>query len=207
MRVSQHFKRLGLLWAGILLLIAVFAFFGVKMTTLSVDPLQRLHQPFYLGLLSQLGALLWCTTAAITLFSSLLAHEAKRHASAIGFLRMIGILTILLLIDDLLMIHEVILPQYLHLASESLYLAYGVYMCWLLVQFRHFIFVYTAYPVLIVAGICFAVSLAIDTELILGKTATEDLFKIFGIITYCYYGVLTSAGVVRTSWSQQTSGS
>lgn len=162
-------------------------------------PLQRLHQPFYLGLLSNLGALLWCTAAAITLFSSCSVARAQVDATAIGFLRGVGILTLLLLIDDLLMVHETILPQYLHLPDKSLYVVYGGYMCWLVLRFRHFIFARTEYPLFIIAGGCFAVSIAMDIDLIPGKIATEDLFKIFGIISYCYYCVLTSAGVIRSA--------
>ena len=72
MRLLHHAKCLGLIGLGLLLLIGIFEVFGVQMTKLSRDPLQRLHLPVYLGLLSYLGVLAWCAASSIMLQTCLL---------------------------------------------------------------------------------------------------------------------------------------
>ena len=65
MRILQHAKYLGCIGLLLLLLIGIFDIYGVQMTQLSRDPLQRLQLPVYLGLLSYLGVLAWCAASAI----------------------------------------------------------------------------------------------------------------------------------------------
>ena len=65
----QRHKWLYLSWVIIFSVILIFAASGVRMTKLSMDPLAQLGQPFYLGMISNLGILLWMATASVTLFS------------------------------------------------------------------------------------------------------------------------------------------
>ena len=53
---------------------------GVPVSNLTRDPLAVMGAPVYTGLLSNLGILLWCATAAITLFgAAVLGKRAKRR--------------------------------------------------------------------------------------------------------------------------------
>ena len=49
---------------------AVFPACGVRMSLLSKDPSQITHTPFYYGLLSHIGVLLWFASGTVCLFAS-----------------------------------------------------------------------------------------------------------------------------------------
>lgn len=71
------------------------------------DPAAVLDAPFYLGLLSHAGILLWAAAAAVAVFGSRLAHAIEPRRFLLAF----GLLTALLALDDLLMLHEHVLPR------------------------------------------------------------------------------------------------
>lgn len=204
LRSTYPLGRLGLLWAAVVVLIGAFHAAGVPMTKLSVDALQRLQQPVYLGLLSNLGVLAWWTGAAVALFTS---FTVPAGAAAVGFLRSIGTLTVLVALDDLFMIHDVILPVHLGIPEATVYPLYGALLLRICVRFRRFILEHTEVSVFATALVCFAISAAIDVDLISGKNATEDLFKVFGILAFSYSCLVTSAGVIRTALASSENGS
>ena len=106
MRILHHTKYLGLMGLCLLLLIGIFDVFGVQMTKLSRDPLQRLHLPVYLGLLSYLGVLAWCAATSVMLFSTFLIRHSHPDSLSARFLVWMGILAAMLLLDDLFMVHD-----------------------------------------------------------------------------------------------------
>jgi hypothetical protein len=199
MRILRHAKGLGLIGLCLLLLIAVFDVCGVQMTKLSRDPLQRLHLPVYLGLLSYLGVLAWCAASSIMLFAAFLIRQKNPDSIAARFSLWMGILAAILFLDDLFMLHETIVPMYLHLPEMTLYFVYAVYMSFLLLQFRQFILEQTDYGLFLLACICFGFSIGIDIDLIPGKIGTEDTLKIFGIAIHCYYCIVTATQSVRSA--------
>ncbi len=80
----------------------------IPFSDLTRDPLAIMGKKGapHLGLLSNLGALVWCTTAAVCAFSALrlaLGREARRQSV---FLFVAAAFTSLLLFDDLFMLHE-----------------------------------------------------------------------------------------------------
>lgn len=196
MQMLQHAKRLGLIALLLLLLIAVFDVSGVQMTKLSRDPLQRLSLPVYLGLLSYLGILAWCAASSILLFASYLIRHQNPNSIAARFSLWMGILAAILAFDDLFMLHDTVMPVYLHLPEVTFYLAYAAYMSFLLFQYRQFFFEQTEYELFLFACICFGFSIAIDIDLIAGKIGTEDTLKMFGIAAHCYYCIVTAAHLV-----------
>lgn len=200
MMTSQHLKRLAFIWLFFILIIGGFAISGINMTTLSRDPSQLTHQPFYIGLLSNLGVLMWCAAAAVSLFSSVLIRVKKGSAVEAKFLQYIGILTTILLFDDLLMVHDIIFPKYLHLSELFVYFGYFIYMSCFLLKFYRFILEQTEYKLFILAFIFFGASIAMDTHLLPGGIDVEDGFKILGITSYSYYCIIVSARLLSTLW-------
>ena len=198
MRILQHAKYLGSIGLLLLLLIGIFDIYGVQMTQLSRDPLQRLQLPVYLGLLSYLGVLAWCAASAIMLFSAFLVRQSHPDSLPARFLVWMGVLAAILFLDDLFMVHDTIVPVHLHLPEISFYLVYAGYMGLLLVQFWRFILTQTDYILFLLAGVCFGSSVAIDIDLIPGKIGTEDTLKMFGIMIHCYYCILTAAHAVHS---------
>ena len=198
MRILRHAKALGLIGLSLLLMIGVFDLCGVQMTKLSRDPLQRLQLPVYLGLLSYLGVLAWCAASSVMLFASFVIRRITSNSIQARFLAWMGILAAILFLDDLFMVHDTVVPVYLHLPEISFYLVYALYMGFFLQQFWQFILEQTEYELFLIACVCFGFSVAIDIDLIPGNIGTEDTFKMFGIMLHFYYSILTAMHLVRS---------
>jgi hypothetical protein len=100
-----------------LALVPALAFFGLlyvqpwlPMASLIRDPVAILGGRFYHGLVSNLGVLLWCGTAAVCLFRGAEVWRAGARQRG-GFLLSAGSVTLMLLLDDFFLAHEQILPN------------------------------------------------------------------------------------------------
>jgi hypothetical protein len=77
------------------------------------------------GVLSNLGVLLWTTSAAVLIFSaSLIRHNPAIHQMR-ATLGRFAILSTILLVDDLFLIHEQVAPQNLGISEKLTYLLYA----------------------------------------------------------------------------------
>lgn len=189
----RRFKLLYLSWLVIFSVILIFAASGVKMTKLSQDPLAQIGQPFYLGMISNFGILLWAATASLALFTSFHLKSNVTHSQRAGFLQWAGILSLLLMSDDLLMLHEQVFPDYLHLSENLVYAGYMVYMSIFFIKFWRLIFFQVNYKLLASAFFFFGLSMAIDIDILPGGIDIEDSFKILGITTYSYFFITLSS--------------
>jgi hypothetical protein len=148
----------------------------------------------YTGLVSSLGVLLWCTGAAITVFTALKLRSWNRDRERAGFLLAAGVFTAVLALDDLFQIHEGL--AFLLDLPDVVVLAVYVGLCGALLfrwrrEVRH-----TEYGLLGIALTCFAASLVVDAldpkELVnrwIGPRyhLIEDGFKLLGIAMWTTY--------------------
>jgi len=107
--MTQALKALAALW--ILPLLVLFWLKGQGTLTiqrLTVDPSALAGVPAYTGILSNLGVVLWFSCASILLFSA----RNRR------FLLLPGLLTLVLGLDDGLMLHEELLPHWLGVSDR-----------------------------------------------------------------------------------------
>jgi len=89
----------------------------VPMASLIRDPVAIFDGHFYHGLVSNIGVLLWCATAAISVFRGAENwHAGFRRSGA--FLLSGGILTAMLLLDDFFLAHEQIVPRFTRLPEK-----------------------------------------------------------------------------------------
>lgn len=193
----RRFKFLYLSWLVIFSVILIFAASGVKMTRLSQDPLAQIGQPFYLGMISNLGILIWMATASVALFASFHLKAGPAHPQRVSFLRWVAVFSLLLMSDDLLMLHEQVFPVYLHFPEKLVYVFYMVYLCILFAKFWRFLFDQVKCKVLIFAFFLFGMSVAIDVDIFPGGIDIEDSFKILGITTYAYFFITLSSDWMR----------
>jgi len=109
------------------------------------------------------------------------------------FLFFSGLLTLVLLLDDLFMFHEDIFPKYLHISQNLVYVGYFSLIPIYLIKFRSMIF-QTEYIVLFLALGFFGLSVICDLILPLTNIEylIEDGFKLFGIITWFIFFIRTS---------------
>lgn len=187
------------LFLSVLLLSAAFIsiYFNIPVEQFTRDPVVILKGHPFIGFISNIGILLWCSTSAICLFTWVI-HKEHGDKETAQFLMYSGLLTLLLLIDDLFMFHEEIIPDYLHIPEKGVYLGYLILVTIYLVRFKERI-LKSNYPVLLIAFIFFALSVLSDVFLPQKgfEFLVEDGFKIFGIATWFIFFFTTCFVVVR----------
>lgn len=173
--------------------------------------------PFHAGALSSIGILLWCATATVTLFTSFVLRRTPPPSETRPFLLSAGLLTSVLLLDDLFLLHERVAPRYLGLSDELLYLLYAVLAGTMLFYYRHAI-LRSAYMLLLLSGAFLAGSLAFEVlhgyDLLLSSADArelqqflEDGCKLLGIAGwFSYFGWTSYASLVRLHAAERTAG-
>ncbi len=165
-------------------------FFDIPFRTMTMDPVQVLAglkgNPFCGGL-SNFGVLLWCSTAAVCLFcATCLPAEGKLEAR--HFLFYSGVITLMLMIDDFFLFHEIVFPRILGIPGEILFLSYFLVVVYYLYRFHRLIFE-TDYILLVLAFALLGISFVADIIpfRIRGQFLVEDGSKFLGIVAWLGY--------------------
>ncbi|MEH1973359.1 MAG: hypothetical protein V7L02_09110 [Nostoc sp.] len=169
-------------------LILIFLKLKTQVSTdyLTRDPSATMNAPFYLGFFSNIGILLWCSSATICLFSYALLKKDIRAKKYSSFFLFSGVMTSFLLFDDFFLIHESIFPNYLHI-NESIF--YASYIALVLIFFIKFktILKKSEFLILLSAIMFFGLSIICDSIFPNIPIAIEDTFKLVGITTWFTY--------------------
>jgi hypothetical protein len=173
---------------------AISEYFHVPVSKFTRDPTQILNGHPFTGILSNIGILFWCSTAAICFFSAAIQWKSKRSES-LKFLLFSGMISLLLLLDDLFLLHEIIFPKYLFLTETTVYLVYIFIIIIYLVKFKHDI-LKADYMLLYFALGFFSLSIFSDVFLMEENYIflLEDGFKLFGIVSWFLFFVRTCFG-------------
>ena len=153
--------------------------------------------PFFAGFVSQLGMILWSASLTICLFGWLvLSRRTGDPVPSRSFLLHAGILTGMLLVDDIFLFHEEIAPNYLHINEKfvvAAYVAMGIYF--VASNWREILS--SEYLILFLALALFGLSIFVDALPIrdfniryfweLLGVFLEDGFKFMGIATWLVY--------------------
>lgn len=170
----------------------------ISIMELMRDPSATMEVPFYTGLVSNLGILLWSATAAICLFSSLAMRRSANHPEKTSFFLVIGLLTLALTLDDLFLLHERVFPDYLNISEKLVYIAYGLtsLVCWL--KFKQLILKTDFFLLLFAVGF-FGFSIVVDRLLPFSESAIliEDGAKLLGIVSWLTYFTRTCLQALR----------
>ncbi len=183
---------------SVLISIAIISIkFDITVDLFTRDPAALFDASPFIGVISNIGILFWCSTATVCFFSSTLqvTHGSKIVAK---FLIYSGLLTSLLLFDDLFMLHETVFPDILHIPEKVVYLVYLVLVISYFIKFRDSI-LQTEYVVLFLA--CTFFGLSVISDVLLPQEGMEflieDGFKLFGIVTWFIYFSRTCYKVMR----------
>lgn len=154
--------------------------------------------PFFAGFVSQLDAVLWSASLTVCFFSLLLMRRNSGLAASKRFLLHGGILTAMLLLDDIFLFHEEVAPEYLHIGEKyviGVYLITGIFF---VISNRDEI-LSSEYLILFLALALFGMSIFLDAipidEFDLRyfweqlEVFLEDGFKFAGIATWLTYFV------------------
>lgn len=166
----------------------------------AVERIESTQIQFYYGFLSNVGVLLWCANAAICLFSAVILREGARGEAPAGFFLWGGIITLVLLLDDLFMLHERAFPRYFHLNERILFAGYASCVLVFLLKYRVTI-LNTDYLFLVFAFVLFGLSLLTDhiDVWIPRRHLLEDGAKFAGILSWSAYFVRTCLVNVRAA--------
>ncbi len=177
---------------GLLFLIAIIgAQYDIPIAHFTRDPAAILHAHPFTGVISNIGILFWCSTSAICFFASAI-HFKKGSVNVATFLLFSGLLTSVLLLDDLFMLHEDIFPKYLHIPEKLIYLGYLFLFLIYLKKFNRVIS-QTEYIILFISFTFFFLSIFCDVVLPQEgiEFLVEDGFKLFGIVTWFIFFIRT----------------
>lgn len=147
------------------------------------DPAAIMNVPFYIGILSNIGILFWCSTSVICFFSYAYSHKKIKKEISL-FILISGLITLILLMDDLLLLHEGVFPYYFNIPEIVTYIIYGIIIFLYFFQFRKII-LNSEYLILLFSLINFGMSILLDI-MDIGYTI-EDMFKIIGIVCWFTY--------------------
>jgi hypothetical protein len=175
----------------VLVIIAVFSL-HIPLSSFTRDMASIAHVHPLLGVVSNVGILLWCATAVICLFSRSLLRQHGLYAQA-RFMLWAGLMTLVLLVDDLFMIHEYIAPVHFNVGEKVVLASYAVAAGAYLLSHRRLILA-ANYQLLAAAMVLFSASMLVDIADGLGWWRLgEDGFKILGIASWLGY----HAGMAR----------
>ena len=148
------------------------------------DGVSVMGAPVYTGALSNLGLVLWGGAAAVCFFAAAVRKDAR------GFWMSAGALTVVLLADDWLLLHEHAFPVYLGISEYLVYGTYGAALLLYLVSFRAMLW-RADWPLLLLAFTWFAISLGVDRLDGLVEVPAlylwEDGAKLFGIVSWLLF--------------------
>ncbi|WP_174888097.1 hypothetical protein [Marinifilum fragile] len=176
----------------ILMAIAIIGnYFNIPLSKFTRDPIHLLNGHPLTGVISNIGILFWCSTVAICFFSSAVCWMNKKVLNP-KFLFYSGLITLMLLLDDLFMFHEIIYPKYFHIPEIIVYLIYLTLIASYLLKFRKDI-LDTEYVLLLLALSFFALSILMDVFITENELVFlfEDGFKLFGIVSWFLFFVRT----------------
>ena len=134
------FYGLYMLAIFLILIVAIASYYlNIPIYRFTRDPLAIAGGHPFLGIVSNIGVILWSATAAICFFSYAILKTSKKSHDARSFIVAGGFMSLLLLLDDLFMLHERIYPKYLGSSEIIVFLFYGSLLLLYLVKYRLYI--------------------------------------------------------------------
>lgn len=160
--------------------------------------------PLYAGAISNIGILFWCATASICFFCFAMVRNRGHTTSAGQFLLAAGILTTLIMFDDLFEVHERILRDVLSIPEYITFSFYGALLAVIIARYRGVI-VKSDFVLLVLAIMFFALSMTADLAqhhipwlyTRIGSFLFEDGCKLLGILSWCGYFVTVGSQLTR----------
>ena len=200
----------------VLLFLVVFISFktGIPIKKFTMDPAEIAEINPFMGAVSNIGILFWCASASICFFSFALLQKTRIRGNFSAFFQFSGFITSILLLDDLFLFHErhhlnsreIIFPNSPapFIAENAIYFSYIMIVLFYLIRFRKII-IKTDFILLFLAFLLFGASIIIDSFPIpvFDIDLFEDVFKLFGIVSWFGYFVIVCFQVVKQRIVQQ----
>lgn len=160
---------------------------GTPLSALSRDPTTVMAVDPWVGLLSNVGVVLWTAAATICFLGAVLLGDRGAARDRVGCVRACGALTALLALDDLFLLHEGVLPRVTGLPELLFVSAYPLLVLALVARYAP-VLLQGDWLLALIAGALLAASLGIDAVLAAQRRAfVEDAFKLAGILVWLVF--------------------
>lgn len=113
-----------------------------------------------------------------------------------AFLLVGGLISLILLLDDLFLFHEIVFPLYFKIPEKIVFLSYGLMVLGYITRFRKLIFE-TDFIFLLFAFCFFGLSIIIDILDLRVSALFEDGSKLFGIVSWFGYFARTCFQAIK----------
>lgn len=173
----------------ILILAIASVYLKIPFSNFTRDPMAITGGHPFLGILSNIGVMFWGFSVIVCFFSYALLKSNKKNHDVLGFIVFGGFISLVLLLDDLFMLHEYIYPKYFGISEKIIFLSYGLIVLFYLVKFRKII-KETELSFILLASFFFSFSILVDIllkSLLPWHHFFEDGSKLFGIISWFYW--------------------
>jgi hypothetical protein len=151
----------------------------LRLADLVQEPAAAGGLPPWAGVLSTLGGVLMCSAGAVAVVAGAAAGTGSRIA---GFLVEVGLLTAVLGLDDLLQLHEAVVPGLTGLPEEAVFGVYGVAATVVVARHQRVLGgLATVLPVVAVGLLAVSVGLDVLDPPLRWRAWTEDSVKLLGI--------------------------
>lgn len=168
--------------------IAASSYKEIPLDFFTKDPNAITDAPFYLGILSNVGIMLWSGSIVLCFFGAYLIRNQPQSAETYLFLILSGLLSLMLALDDLLQLHEHVFPSYFRISDNAVYLTYTNLFLVYFIRFRktlldsEFLVYGLAFFFLGLSTVIDLLPLPIPRD-----TFLEDAIKLLGIVSWLVY--------------------
>jgi hypothetical protein len=165
------------------------------------DPAAISREAPYIGLVSFAGLVAWAAGATALVCAGYLA-SLRGAVERRNALYVIATAVVYLLFDDAFEFHEYVYPHYLHVQDDVTQPVYVVVALLAVAKGRSF-FASTNFPLLVISGIFFAISIGLDVAVHGEKLdALEDGAKLIGIFVLAAYCLDTAFAEGRRTFRE-----
>lgn len=168
--------------------------YNIPFERITGDPALIYNAHPFTGFISNIGVLLWCSAACISLFTGFLFIRLRDNNRGLFFI-FSGIFSTILLIDDFFMFHDYIFlsSEKFHIKQSIVYLIYALLIFLYLIRFYKLILKSDYYLLLISV---FFLGSSVFTDLIFPSEGLEyfieDSFKFIGIVSWMLFFTTTA---------------
>lgn len=198
-RIVEQLRIVGplaVVWSlGVIVLLTLLGRGPAEDAKLLLDPAAVAGLPWYTGLISNLGVLMWTLATVSAIHAAHVARLGARRRAA-AFLSQAAGLSLLLTLDDLLLLHSNVIPQVSGMPKSFVLLVYltaiGGWITSNIAEVRR-----TRWLLLAASSVAFFASIVVD-QLLPGHVwslLVEDSAKFLGIIAWATYFHLTSRDI------------
>lgn len=191
-QLRQSAPVLVMVYALTTAILSIVIFLGIEhdieLDHFTQDPASIMGTPFYLGFFSYIGILFWCAAAVVCFFSRAIIPDEQATKRIRSFLLYSGLITALLMFDDLFLLHELVLPELFFLPEMVVYLIYLNILLVYAILFRAEL-MNSEFIILVIAAGLIGASQFVDSipMPIPEDSFLEDAVKLFGIVTWFTY--------------------